>query len=585
MLRQLFGSRKPRRHHSVQDLASLGDQAMGAGAFDQASLYYRELLAIDPCDEAILANLGRCHVNRREFDQAKQCFKALLEAAPESTVAHLSMGNYHLIRRRYSEAVACYRNAFELLPEPRECEANVGLINNLGIALQRQGIPEEAMLWFRKALQIQPGHLDARANLVFAMLHTPGVAPSALFDEYRRWAEMHETPLLAAHRPHAQESDPAGRDADRCLRIGYISRDFRQHAVANFIEPVLCHHDRSQFDVFCYSNRELPDEQTEILRDLSNHWREIATLSDHAVAERIRSDRIDILVDLSGHTLGNRLLVFARKPAPVQVTWLGYPTTTGMSSIDYRITDGVSDPAGIAEAFHSETLPRLPGCQWCYRPSREAPPLSESPAKRSGHVTFGSFNNVAKLNGEVLALWGRVMKALPNAAITVVGITDHSNQLRIASALVTNGAHPAQITLRGALPTAEFWRIREDIDIVLDAFPYNGTTTTCEALWAGLPVITLPGSHGAARSSTSLLTAIGLTQLVAKDAVHYIAIAVNLARDVDQLAALRAGMRRRMFDGGLCDGAAFTGELEILYRTAWRRWCDSVAEQDIREVQ
>ena len=570
LLKNLFAPRRSRRE-PAETIAARANQAMAAGDLQGAIAQFNAALAQDASLEDAQLNLGMCHAMLGDMDTAAQCFNRLLKLNPSSAAAHMNLGSIALSRHRFTAAGSHYEAALTASGQARDAPANAGLTNSLGLSLQRRGLPEKAIACFRDGLRGQPDHHDAATNLLFAMQHTPSVKAEDLFAEFRNWARRFEQPVLAqhaAHVAHANSPDPGRR-----LRVGYVSGDFFQHAVSNVIEPILRQHDRGAFEVFCYSNREHADAQTELLRGLSDHWRDITRLDDDAAAQQIRGDGIDILVDLSSHTFGNRLMVFARKPAPVQITYLGYPTTTGLDCIDYRITDAVADPPGIAERYHSEKLLRLPRSQWCYRPKPVAPPLSPLPALRAGQIMFGSFNNLAKLNSETLRLWARVLRSLPRTAMTVVSVTDHASRLRVADALIEYGATPDQIRILGTLEDAEFWRIREEIDIVLDAFPYNGTTTTCEALWAGLPVVTLAGSHGAARNTASLLHAVGLEKLVATTADDYIAIARELAGDTAKLAAMRSGMRQRLLHAGLCDGPRFTHELEALYRQAWTAWC------------
>ena len=521
----------------------------------------------------ILASRAMCQALLGKLPEAEQDFNDVLERAPQhsdtAAMAHMNLGNIALRGHRFTEATVHYEASLAASSAMTgHAPPNPGLLNNLGLSLHRRGLPELAIERYRQALTIQPDFQDASTNLLFAMQHTPTVSAEDLFKAFQDWTARHEAPLRVLQRPHANTPDPA-----RKLRIGYLSGDFFRHAVANFIEPVLQAHDRQTVEVFCYATNSHVDEQTTVLRQLADHWRDVAQLADDDLAQRIHDDAIDILIDLSAHTLGHRLLVFARKPAPVQITWLGYPTTTGLQSMDYRISDAVSDPPGVADPYHSERILRLPRSQWCYRPWPLAPAVKDAPALRTGRVTFGSFNNLAKLNDSVLELWAKVLIAVPEASINVVSIPDIPSRHRVANALIHHGAKPEQVKITGTLEYDEFWRIRDDIDIVLDAFPYNGTTTTFEALWAGLPVITLAGSHGASRSAASILTSVGLSELVAHDAAAYVSIAQTLARDVTRVNELRCGMRTRLIEAGLCDGKRFTRELEAAYRQAWQGWC------------
>jgi predicted O-linked N-acetylglucosamine transferase (SPINDLY family) len=558
--------------HQAREAMQAGHSARAIELFSHA-LHMAKYQNFAEATPDILANRAMCHALLGKLPEAEQDYNDVLERAPKhseaAAMAHMNLGNIALRGHRFTEATVHYEASLAASTAlTGHAPPSPGLLNNLGLSLHRRGLPELAIERYRQALTIQPDFQDASTNLLFAMQHTPTVSAEDLFKAFQDWSARHEAPLRVLQRPHANAPDPA-----RKLRVGYLSGDFFRHAVANFIEPVLQAHDRQAVEVFCYATNSHADDQTTVLRQLADHWRDVAQLSDDDLAQRVRDDAIDILVDLSAHTLGHRLLVFARKPAPVQITWLGYPTTTGLHSMDYRISDAVSDPPGVADPYHSERILRLPRSQWCYRPWPQAPEVKDAPALRTGRVTFGSFNNLAKLNDRVLELWAKVLIAVPEASINVVSIPDIPSRHRVANALLHHGAKPEQVKITGTLEYDEFWRIRDDIDIVLDAFPYNGTTTTCEALWAGLPVITLAGSHGASRSAASILTSVGLSELVAHDAAAYVSIAQALARDVTRVNQLRHSMRTRLIEAGLCDGRRFTRELETAYRQAWQDWC------------
>jgi predicted O-linked N-acetylglucosamine transferase (SPINDLY family) len=330
------------------------------------------------------------------------------------------------------------------------------------------------------------------------------IEPTDVLAEHRRWSEQHTASLANDRQPHANSPDP-----NRRLRIGYLSPDFCRHSVAFFIESLLAAHDRSAFEILCYANVSQTDIITERLQGLADKWRDIVHLSDQQVAELVRADAVDILVDLVGHTVNNRLLVFARKPAPVQISYLGYPNTTGLSTIDYRLTDAWADPPGRADRFHTETLVRLQGGFLCYQPWPGTPEVSPLPALTSGHITFASFNNATKVNPEVIALWSKILRLLPNARLIMKALQlgDIGTRQRFAQLFEQNGVSMERVELLGwASSTAEHLELYNRVDIGLDPFPYNGTTTTCEALWMGVPVIVLAGNTHAARVGVSLLS-------------------------------------------------------------------------------
>lgn len=354
--------------------------------------------------------------------------------------------------------------------------------------------------------------------------------------------------------------------------MGYVSPDFHAHSVAYFIEPVLARHDPAAVETYCYAEVAQPDAFTEHMKTLAAHWRGTFGRSDDEVADMIRNDAIDILIDLAGHTAHNRLAVFARRPAPVQVTYLGYPNTAGLPQMDYRLTDAAADPPG-QEVYYTESLVRLPQGFLCYAPPHESPAVGPLPAATGGCITFGSFNALPKMNNEVIALWARVLQSVPGARLIL-----KNKSLQDAKTCERYRQHfhpPERIELLGWLDDpADHLSIYHRVDIALDTFPYNGTTTTCEALWMGVPVITLAGERHAGRVGLSLLTQLGLTELIAKTPDEYVRLAVALAGNRERLAALRAGLRERMRRSPLCDAQSFTRDLEAAYREMWHKWCE-----------
>jgi predicted O-linked N-acetylglucosamine transferase (SPINDLY family) len=361
----------------------------------------------------------------------------------------------------------------------------------------------------------------------------------------------------------------------RRLRVGYVSPDFCIHSVANFLLPLLSNHDAQIVDIVCYSNTERQDEITARFQALAGTWRDIRNKSDEEVVQLIREDRIDILVDLAGHTGRGRLRVFGHKAAPVQLTYLGYPDTTGLKTVDYRLTDQWADPPG-QEAFHTEKLIRLPGGFLCYAPLFETPPVSSAPLLDKGFVTFGSFNNVAKMNPEVLQLWAEILKAVPRSRLLLKtkSFWDKSVAEDFSNRIQACGVERERVELRPwALHPRDHLIHYREIDIALDTFPYNGTTTTCEALWMGVPVIALAGNTHAGRVGVSLLSALGLENLIAPTPNDYLTLTVALAQDTARLTALHSTLRERLAQSSLCDGRKFAAEVERVYRFIWHDWC------------
>jgi predicted O-linked N-acetylglucosamine transferase (SPINDLY family) len=352
-----------------------------------------------------------------------------------------------------------------------------------------------------------------------------------------------------------------------------VSGDFFRHAVSYFIEPVLAAHDRVQFRILCFYSGTVQDEVTARLRSLCTAWRDVAALSDEALAASIREEGVDVLVDLSGHSKGERLLALARRPAPVQITWLGYLNTTGMAAMDYRLTDVVADPPGEPDRLHRERLLRLPECQWCYRPPADAPAVSPLTAHGTGRVTFASFNHFDKLSERCVGLWAKVLSNVPTARLAVFGVPAAESADFLLDVFEREGLDIGRIDLRRPLDFDAYLRARHEVDIALDSLPYNGATTTCESLWMGVPVVSRAGVAGAQRSGASLLGAVGLAELVAQSDDDYVEKARRLAADVTALAALRQGLRERVARSSLLDAERFVRQLESAYRQAWRDWC------------
>jgi predicted O-linked N-acetylglucosamine transferase (SPINDLY family) len=359
------------------------------------------------------------------------------------------------------------------------------------------------------------------------------------------------------------------------LRVGYVSADLRDHSVAFFIEPVLAARDRDEFHVTCYYNFPRADAVTARLRAQSDGWRDVAPLSDEALARLIREDGIDVLVDLSGHTAHNRLLTFARKPAPVQMTWLGYLNTTGLGAMDYRITDARACPPGPLDTLHSEALVRLPDSQWCYRAPAKSPEIAALPASAGKRITFGALTNLAKISAATIEVWSRLLRDDTKSQLRIAGRGMSAVEGAMRAAFERRGVAADRLELLEHGPFQDYLASHGSIDIMLDTFPYTGGTTTCHALWMGVPVVTLAGDTATSRGGASLLYAVGLPELVADTPNRYVETASALAADLGRLRALRATMRERMRSSPLMDEARFARNLEAAYRAAWRKWCES----------
>jgi predicted O-linked N-acetylglucosamine transferase (SPINDLY family) len=442
---------------------------------------------------------------------------------------------------------------------------------NLGIMLAMRGLIAEARASFAQALAIKPDYAEAYSNKLLISHYLPSLAPAAIHAEHLGFAAQFETPWQPLWPAYGNSREP-----ERKLKIGYLSPDFCEHSVAFFIEPVLARHDRAQVETYCYYNHTYQDEVTRRIMAAVDHFLPCRAMNDEQLAARIQADGIDILVDLAGHFSDNRLPMFARKPAPVQVTWIGYPATTGLSAMDYRLTDAQADPAGKTEQYHSETLARLPGCFLCYAPPANCPAITPLPSLEADVITFASFNNLNKINEQVARVWAGILQRLPTARLLIKGsiVIDQSLQDRIVSMFINQGIERERIVLAQRQSTFfEHMELYGTVDIALDTFPYNGTTTTCEALWMGAPVVVLAGETHAGRVGASLLSAVGLGELLASTEEEYIRIAVALASDQARLADLRQNLRQRVADSPLTDAQGFTRALESEYRAMWRTFC------------
>lgn len=533
------------------------------GRYREACLLASELCAKNRRDQEARSLLGHAFFQLGELDDARRCFRAVVENVPKSWKAHADLANAAHHIGELEEAVSHFREATRLDPTVAP------VWDNLGISLCCQGKYHEAIECHRRALQVDPRFSRAHSNLLLTLHYLPDCDPEELLREHRRWGEIH----ALAGRPIAHSNT---REPDRRLRVGYVSGDFRTHSVAYFIEPLIASHDRDRIAVWCYANIRGGDTTTLRLRDLSDHWRCIAGQDPAAVARQVQADQIDILVDLGGHTSNNQLALFAHKPAPIQVTYLGYPDTTGLPAIDYRLCDAITDPPD--EPTHcTEELLRLPDCFLCYQPYAQAPPVSAPPAAANGHVVFGSFNNLAKINRLVVDAWAKLLGSVPGSHLLIKNpsLRDTPTRERYAALFRSHGIPDERLELCGPTDSiADHLALYSRVDIALDTFPYNGTTTTCEALWMGVPVITLSGTRHAARVGASLLTATGLHDWVSRDLDGYLEVSVRLANTSDHLAAIRRSLRDRVASSPLCDAERLTRVVEQAYRTIWRSYCE-----------
>ena len=603
---------------------NLGNALKDAGRPDDAIASYRRAIELRPDYAQAWNNLGNAHLAEKRPAEAVECFQRALQWRPEFAEAHNNLGLAVQALGRHAEAMASFRRALELNPRHAAACTNSGNVAgelgnmaeavawyrravllspdfaeahyNLGFALQRQGLlgeseacfrraveikpdyPEaynnfgvvlkdqgrlgEAVLCFQKAMQCDPRHTAAHSNLLLTLQYRSGVTLQELAVAHEEYQRMHAAPLRSQWTDH-HDAGEAGRP----LRLGFVSPDFRCHPVGYFFVRALENLDPAGCETFCYYDRPTRDRITARCEAAATTWRSVTGQSDRQIAEQIRQDRIDIHFDLAGHTAFNRLLVFARRPAPIQITWIGYEGTTGLEAIDYILADHSTIPEG-AERFYREKVLRMPCGYVCYEPPAEAPEVGPLPAAGNGSIRFGSFNNLAKITRETVEAWSEVLRRVPASRLVLKyrGLGDETVCRRYAQMFAESGIASDRLELSPPAEYADYLAAYNQIDVALDPFPFGGGITTCDALWMGVPVVSLPGETFASRHSMSHLVSVGLTETIARDREDYIELAASLAGDLPRLGRLRAELRGRVAASPLCDGRRFAGELLRILR-------------------
>lgn len=505
--------------------------------------------------------------DQQRYRDALPAIDRALALAPGSAVLHTNRAAVLFKLNRLDESYQEDHTALAI--NPRLAAARNGLV----LTCERMGLIEEATAEAEQAAQQQADNPEHLSRVLFLANYRAALSPGEIFARHREWGRRFGEPMRQYRQPHDNLFSP-----DKRLRIGYVSPDFVRHSVSYFIEPVLSHHDRNKFEVFAYHCAPGSDEVTRRLGQQVEHWRNVARLSPLDLAEQIRSDGIDLLIDLAGHTANHRLLTFAMKPAPVQISYLGYPNTSGLDTMDYRISDGRADPVDQAE-FCSESLLRLADCFHCYQPEPDLPLTIAPPSEQQGDITFGSFNVLGKISDQVLAAWAAILTRTPGARLRLksFGLISTRARTRLGERLAAAGIAAERVLLDPATVThREHMAHYRSIDIALDTFPYNGTTTTCEALWMGVPVVALAGDRHASRVGVSLLTAAGLPELIADSVDDYVERAVALAADLQRLRQYHGTLRHQLQHSPLTDAARFTGTLEQAYQAVWVTACREV---------
>ena len=582
---------------TARELIAGGHAHYRAGRFEQAREAYRAALGVAPDDAEALHYVGVMELHDGQTDAAIELIRRAIALVPGKATYHANLGLALYAAHRFDEAAAAQGRAIELSGEKVRPDAfnslgsslfalermneaigayrreialhpgNAAAWSNLGTALAETGRIAEALDCYRRAVALNPGDSLTHGNLLMLLHFDPASNAEDVRIEHAAWAKRHADPLAAEIRPHGNT-----RAAGRRLRVGYVSPDLRGHVVGHSLLPILANHDRGKFEVFCYSDSGRQDDVTAALRGYADVWRDTGRSSDAALAELVRDDRIDVLVDLTLHMSNNRMLTFARKPAPVQVTYLGYAASTGLAGMDYRVSDVHMDPPG-EQADGPEGLLRLPECYWAYRPPGAAAGLAVGPVPvvRNGFVTFGSFNNFRKVNVVTVAAWAGVLREVPDAKLLIV-LNGGEENTHVHGWFAARGIDPGRVRLLPRQNLEAYFRLHDEIDIALDPFPYNGGVTTLNAIWMGVPTVALAGDRAVGRAGASILRNLGLPELVAPNLGEYVRGLAGLARDVARLVSLRETLRERLRASPLMDEAGFTRELEKLYAGAWERW-------------
>lgn len=568
-----------------------------ANQFEQANRLYKQICEKDRLDDVAWTLLGITHGHLNDHAEAIGCLEKAVALNSGSFEANYNLGRAQFGMGLFEKAIASYGKALclnqehvdtlvglgvsyaqlDLWTQAQSCyeralrqdPRNAAALDNLGNVMRSQGRANLAIPYYRRALSVNPKNSRTYSNLLLSLHYPTEHDPATIFQEHLAWGALQtKGVILPAFQSINQEPH-------RKLRIGYVTPDLRSHSVAYFIEPLLAHHDRTQFEIICYLELGVADHMTERLELLAGSVKKTNGLSDGQMATMIRDDQVDILVDLAGHTSNNRLPVFACKPAPVQITYLGYPNTTGLPTIDYRLTDAWADPPGMTEHLHTERLVRLENGFLCFMPPAESPDITPLPSTKQGYITFGSFNALPKITDDMLRAWSKILLRVPNSRLLIKNaqLTDPVLQERLRDQIVLHGVDGERIELLGRTSKEVHMASFGRVDIALDTFPYQGTTTTCDTLWMGIPVIALAGKSHVSRVGVSLLTRIGLSELITQTEDEYIDSAVHLAGNPERLKYLRNNLRNMFVDSGLNNGREFTRTVELVYRKLWQRWC------------
>ncbi|HEY8747666.1 MAG TPA: tetratricopeptide repeat protein [Tepidisphaeraceae bacterium] len=591
-------------------MLGLGGLAAQDGRLSDAEALVLRAIGLDKNDAGLPAALGNIYMMMNRPDDAIRAYVRSLSLKPDMPDVHFQVGNASIISGRNQQAILAYRQAIAMQPDHQDAHCNlcnalidagdldaavaaaqdalklwptsVTLYRHLGRAQREMGRLDLAITALREGLeQVQDAQLHS--DLLFSLHFHPDYDRRRLFEEHKRWDADFGKPHAHRRKPHTNDRSP-----ERRLRVGYVAHDLGNHPLGRFMVPLLSNHNRQNVQVFVYCGFLRPGVTGDRLKGGADVWRTIRGLADDQIAEMIREDAIDILVDITMHSNGCKLPIFARKPAPVQVTYLAYCSTTGVDAIDYRLTDRYFDPPGPSrdlgegaldrDAYYAEESVRLPDCYWCYPPPPEAPAVAMAPAAGNGYVTFGCLNEFSKMGTEVLATWFQLLAEVPDSRLLLhAKFGDH--RTRLMDLARQAGIDPQRLRFVNTVPLDQYFGLYDQIDIALDPFPWAGGTTTLDALWMGVPVVSMAGDTGVSRGGLSILSNLGMADWVGNSREDYIQIAARAARDLPVLKRLRSEMRQRMSNSPLLDAPRFAAGVERAYREMWRRWCAGEAGQ------
>jgi protein O-GlcNAc transferase len=549
---------------TIEQAFNLALQHHQAGRLQDAQTIYRQILNVQPNHSDALNLLGVIASQMGQHKVGTELISRAISINPAEVIYYINLGIALQKLGSGEAAISACREAIKLQPDYAEA------YNNLGVSLKDQGQLDAAIAAYRKTIQLKPDYDQAWSNLIYTLQFHPGYDDKAIYEEQLRWRKRYADPLKKFVQPHTNP-DSHRDDPERRLKIGYVSPDFFSHSQSFFTLPLLEAHNHQQFEIHCYANVSLPDHKTDRIRRSADVWHNVVGKTHSELAEHIRSDQIDILIDLTMHMANSRLLVFARKPAPIQVTWLAYPGSTGLDTIDYRLTDPYLDPPELDDAYYSEKSFRLPDTFWCYDPLTDQPSINELPAIKNSYVTFGCLNNFCKVNDGVLRLWAKVLTAIPNSRLILLAPQGHARR-QVLDTFGKNGVEANRVEFVDFQQRPEYLKLYHKIDLGLDTQPYNGHTTSLDSFWMGVPVATLVGQTVVGRAGWSQLCNLGLKDLAAQTSEEYVKIAVKLADDLPRLVQLRSTLRSRMQTSPLMDIKRFAQNIESVYRFMWRKW-------------